>query len=174
MRAARDTFGGVFDLLISVFPPPVAAGGFSWRLLTKMCRGKIAPEEVQKLTQGFEGNVTTQMDQELGDLADLVRQNDGLGGVFRGMSLDELDAFTVLGELRSVPGAGPFIVGWDAFIERYGHRGPGEIDAASLRWREDPTSLLVSIKGMLASDEIGKHRAQEEQVRAQAEAMGDP
>ncbi|HID84783.1 MAG TPA: hypothetical protein EYH30_00700 [Anaerolineales bacterium] len=39
-------------------------------------------------------------------------------------------------------GTRPFLDALEAFLDRYGARGPGEIDLARPRWREDPAPLL--------------------------------
>lgn len=105
----------------------------------------LAPDVDHRLLhQGFEGNITTEMDMALADLADLARDVPSLV-----VALKDQDSTARLAALRSDESCAGFFRAWDAFLERYGHRSAGEIDPGVPRWREDPRIPLRSIAGAL-------------------------
>jgi pyruvate,water dikinase len=57
-----------------------------------------------------------------------------------GLSVAELERGI---ELQTLPG--DFLEGWSHFLETYGHRGPGELDIASPRYRDNPGILLQQV-----------------------------
>jgi len=59
-----------------------------------------------------------------------------------------------------------------ALLDRYGFRGPAEIDFGRPRWREDPTPVLQTVRSNLASDEVGTHRKRFRRLVREAEAAG--
>jgi phosphohistidine swiveling domain-containing protein len=172
VRLLPKVLGGVFDALLPVFPPMVLPGVISWALLNKLMGTRVAKEQIEQLTRGLEGNLTTQMDLELGDLADLFRTQPELRALVM-----EGEPKTVMASIAARDDAADIAQAWTRFLEHYGHRAPSEIDASRTRWREDPSSLVISLRGMLASDEIGGHRAHErrmqEGAREAAEAIVD-
>lgn len=119
------------------------------------------------LLQGLEGNVTTEMDLALADLADLARDVPPLAAALR-----TEDARAALASLRGDPACAPFFRAWDAFLDRFGHRGAGEIDPGVPRWREDPRIPLRSIAGSLDRPR-GALRAQHAELARRALALRD-
>ncbi len=89
------------------------------------------------LTQSAPGNVTAEMGLALLDVADAIRPYPGVAAflehVTDARSLDQLPA------LDGGPAARDAI---DAFLNRYGMRGPGEIDITRPRWSECPGLLM--------------------------------
>ena len=98
-------------------------------------------DAVEALDRSLPGNVTVEMGLALEGLADALRA----AGV--APSASELAA-GMRGE--GLPSA--FVEGWGAFLARYGHRGPGELDVASPRYREEPAMLLEQIAQLLRND----------------------
>ena len=85
-------------------------------------------KHIAALDTGLSGNVTVEMGLALEAAAALLP--DDIGD-------DDLVARVARGE---APAA--FQAAWRAFIDRYGHRGPRELDIAAPRFREDPRMLL--------------------------------
>jgi len=127
------------------FVPRMAAGLVGQRLLRKLA-GAGNAERLNDLERGLIGNVVTEMNLHVGDLADKLRANPKL--------LARLKAGDGLGAAKG----SEFLAAWQDFLRQYGARGLSEIDARRPRWREDPASLLQMIIGMTAHDEAGAHR----------------
>lgn len=160
----RDEISQAFQwLLFELGLPmlfPAILGEAEVRALTR----RYAPGEPEDaLLRGLEGNSTTQMDLELGDLADLARSSPTLVA-----ALAAEDPATALAAARGRPGTEAFFAGWAEFLARYGHRAAGEIDVALPRWREAPGLLLRTLAGILQQPP-GAHRALHEAARARAE-----
>ncbi len=163
LQAVRELLWAVMPTLFADFFYVMAAGMLSWRVLSKVSGGD---RRVQDLSRGLEGNVTTQMDLELGDLADLARAEPEL----REALLADVDLLRDPEKIVALAGGAELRAGWEAFLDRYGHRGIGEIDLGRVRWDEDPSSLLQSLEGMLRDPERGGHRRRHTQAGADAEA----
>ncbi len=166
LRAAAAAMRGLFpEVLLPVGMPLIAGGVISWRLLRKLMGRRVDAATVESLGRGLQGNVTTDMDLELGDLADLARREPLVAQALRSTAPGE-----VLPALKQRPEAGPFLFALDAFIARYGHRGPGEIDVGTPRWKEDPSTLLTTLAGLLHSEAAGQHRLRHANSLAEAQA----
>lgn len=120
--------------------PSLLLGKLVLRLASRLLPGA----DHRALLGGLEGNVTTEMDLALADLADLARDVPPLAAALR-----SADARGALDGLRGDPACAPFFRAWDAFLDRHGHRTAGEIDPGVPRWREDPRLPLRSIAGAL-------------------------
>lgn len=165
VREAIMALDGLFTRsLLDTHFPLLVAGMLAWGLLARLMRGRVSEATVRALSRGLPGNVTTEMDLELGDLADLAREVPALVEHLRAAP-----PATAIASARSIPEAAAFLAGWDRFIERYGHRGPGEIDISVSRWAGDPSSLITSMVGMLG-DEPGAHRRRYAAAVAEGEA----
>lgn len=151
------------ELLARTHFPVLMAGMAAWRLCGWLMRGRVPESTIDSLTRGLPGNVTTQMDLELGDLADRAREVPGLAERLR-----EGEPAAAIERARSHPGAEGFVASWEAFLRRYGHRGPGEIDVTVPRWSDAPTSLITSLLGILGNEPGAhrrRHQAAEEEAR---------
>jgi pyruvate,water dikinase len=160
LQAAQSV---LWETLHTLFPRcmyVIITGMVSWKLLRRLTHDD---PRVAELTRGLEDNVTTQMDLELGDLADIARTHAELYQPLR----EHIGALLRPSELEGLSGASELLAGWRTFLERYGHRAIGEIDITKTRWIEDPSSLLQALAGMLRDPNIGGHRAQQ-QANAQA------
>ena len=93
------------------------------------------------------------MDLQIGDLADLIKQEPKQREALLKMENGKA-AKTILQLLKS-PSIKP---AWDAFMDKFGHRGPGEIDIHQLRWNENKDGIATMIMNNLSSPEIGAHR----------------
>ncbi|MFZ2656116.1 MAG: PEP/pyruvate-binding domain-containing protein [Victivallales bacterium] len=128
--------------------------------IPRFMTSKIANEAIKRLLPGepltasldkaLPHNMTLQMGMDLSSLAALLSH---------GMSPDDLDK-----GLRDKTLPDGFLNGWKDFLEKYGHRGPLEIDLASQRYRDDPAMLLSQVSSLTsAADPSLRHK------RAQAE-----
>lgn len=125
-------------------------------------KGFIDAHLVDKALKGFEGNITTEMDLIIGDLADCARKHPQItnlitsGTLSRDLTLEQLyEAFLKL------DGGDEFVAELKLFMTDFGMRGPSEIDITAPRFSEIPTSLIQFIAGHLknAEDiEFGLHR----------------
>lgn len=154
LQVAHQELQRGFDRILPRFAGLVASGLLSQRLLARLMRGRAHPADLVALGRGLSGNVTTEMDLAVGDLADQIRQSPALVELF--LSREPLLAVATA---ASMPGSEPFLAGWNAFLATYGMRGPSEIDISRPRWHEDPTSLLQYLVGNLQQSEMGSHRA---------------
>lgn len=167
LRQIERETGDVFIRIIPDFPALIAGGIASQRFLAFLLGRRATPEDLTAVVRGLSGNVTTEMDLAVGDLADLVRQSPALVRHFQ-----QLPPTAALATAHTIPGSGPFLAGWQQFLDRYGMRGPSEIDISRPRWREDPTSLLQFVVGNLEHAAPGSHRAHHAQMAAAGEAAG--
>ncbi len=95
----------------------------------------------ERLRRGLSGNVVVERGIALYRLAKLLDRSD----------FDDLTALAERVEKREMPEE--FLSEWDAFLRRFGHRGPHEMDVASPRYGDDPTLALQQMSYM-AVDEV--------------------
>ena len=145
-------------------PPKVLAGLLAGVLVRRLMAGSTA--DFAALGRGLSGNVTTEMDLAVGDLADIARRQPEVATCLR-------DEHPGREELGGVPGGAEFVAALDEFLARYGMRGPAEIDISRPRWRDEPASILRTIAGNLKSAEVGGPRRHHEGLAATAEAVGE-
>ncbi len=89
------------------------------------------------LTQSAPGNVTAEMGLALLDVADAIRPYPGVVAF-----LEHVTDAQSLDQLPALPGGRAARDAIDAFLNRYGMRGPGEIDITRPRWSERPGLLM--------------------------------
>jgi phosphohistidine swiveling domain-containing protein len=133
----------VFVMLPTVLPYPLA--GFLLLGLARRHLGDLARSgELQSILRGLPHNVTTEMDLELWELTERIRDDHEAAQTMGARSVAELtDAFH-RAELPQTVQAG--LAG---FLRTYGHRAVAEIDIGMPRWSEDPAHLLGVIKNYL-------------------------
>ena len=132
------------------------ASMFAMKILTNVMERRVDSETLDSLMRGLEGNVTTEMDLALGDVADAARGHKTLTAY---LSDGDIGWEKRIADCAKHPGGVEFLKQWKEFIAKYGSRGPSEIDLYRPRWREDGSSLLAMVAGMLKSGEKGAHRA---------------
>jgi pyruvate,water dikinase len=155
----------VDHVFLDIFPKaiPIVLSGILGQLVARrLLRGKDVERELTAFAQGLDGNVTTEMDMALGDLADLARAHPQVAS-----HLKSSDARRAAETVRGVEGGEAFYQALQGFLKRYGMRAASEIDIARVRWSEDPTPLIQMIIGNLAREESGAHRAHHAQLKAQ-------
>jgi pyruvate,water dikinase len=163
LAVALRLIDGVF---LRVFPkaiPIVLSGVLGQLILRKLLAGKGVDRELTAFAQGLDGNVTTEMDMALGDLADVARAHPQVVS-----HLKTSDAGQALETVRRVEGGEAFYQAMQGFLHEYGMRAGSEIDITRARWVDDPTPLIQVIIGNLARAESGEHRAHHARLKAQA------
>ena len=90
---------------------------------------------------GFTGNVVVEMGIALFQLAKLLDARD----------FEDIDRLAQRIERREMPA--DFLDAWDAFLLKYGCRGPLEMDLASPRYADDPRLALQQMSFMCTDDE---------------------
>jgi pyruvate,water dikinase len=96
------------------------------------------------MMRGVPHNVTTEMNLALWQTAQAIRNDASSLARFEATDAAALAADYLKG---SLPGHSQAAV--DAFLQRYGARGLGEIDLGRPRWREDPTQVLRTLQNYL-------------------------
>ena len=110
------------------------------------------------LTQSVPNNVTSEMGLALLDVADAIRPYPEVVAF-----LQQVEDDSFLDHLPGVPGgqaAREAIQGW---LDRYGMRGPGEIDITRPRWQEQPSALVPLILGNVRNFAPGEGQRRFEQ-----------
>jgi pyruvate,water dikinase len=161
LRAVQTVLAGFFRV-VPLVAPRIASGLLSLGRLRRRFADTPHAADVEALQRGLVGNVTTEMDLRVGDLADLARPHPELLAALahvRGRDLEPL---------RELPGGPAFIAAFTAFLDRFGVRGQAEIDIGRPRWSDDPGLVLNSIRGMAAHD--GGHREHFARLQAEGEA----
>ncbi|WP_232549311.1 PEP/pyruvate-binding domain-containing protein [Propioniciclava soli] len=100
--------------------------------------------------RGLPGNVTTAMDVRLAETAETIRRDATAWGWVAETPASDLAEQYLRGTLPQ--GAQAAIA---AFLADYGMRGVAEIDLGTLRWRDDPTSVVQALKAHLARPDSG-------------------
>lgn len=155
VQGLRQSLGRLLEpVLLQGALPTAGTGMLSLKLLGVLMQGKVDDATLQLLTRGFDGNLTTEMDLELGDVADIARPYPALVSILTA----DADPLERLKAARALPEATAFFAAWDRFLARHGYRCAGEIDIAMPRWSDDPSFLVRVVAGMLAGGEAGAHR----------------
>ncbi len=149
----RDFMGKFFREIVMALVPFISSGFASTVFLARIMAPFVDDEVIQAVSRGIQGNPTTEMDLEVGDLADVARRSPTLVEHLLNNPADG-----ILDNLGAVPGGADFITALNEFLARYGMRGPSEIDIARLRWFEEPTPIIQAIVGNLRGAKMGSHR----------------
>jgi pyruvate,water dikinase len=166
LTVARKILATSLEVVLRTVAHNIGAGFVSQLLVRKLAGDRAEPEDLNAFMRGLSGNVATEMDLEVGDLADAARRSPAL--VAHLQQYD--DARAALNTLDRVEGGPAFRVQWDRFMASYGMRGPSEIDITRPRWADDPTSLVQMVLGNLGQAEPGLHRRRHAELAAEGEA----
>ena len=171
LRLAQQLVITIFPQHVMKMPQYLAGGMIAKMLLTRLTRGLGNQEQIaadiDALGRGLSGNVTTEMDLLVGDLADAARQSPALV-----QHLSQGDATAALATAHTIPGSEPFLTAWAKFIQKYGMRGPSEIDISRPGWGEQPASLLQVVIANLQHSIPGAHRTKQQQNILAGDAAG--
>ena len=143
-RSAVESIIKTFISIFSYFLPAFIAG----KRIQKMVSGTSSHEDIVSLQRGLKGNVTTEMDLKIGDLADIIRESPGLYEILYQSS----DLNKTIGQLADNKRFTRFTDEWKRFIENYGFRGVSEFDISRPRWRENPSSIFQVILGSMKEE----------------------
>ena len=113
----------------------LGAYGIALGVVDFLARG-VDHELAMRLQQGFAGNVVVEMGIELHALAGMLEEED----------FADREQLAARIRDRSMPE--PFLDDWDAFLDRFGARGPIEMDLASPRYRDDPRLAVDQMAAM--------------------------
>jgi len=119
--------------------------------------------EAYRLLQGFD-NKSLETDRELRKLAQQAREDKGVATAFAETS----DWQALRKRLQATPAGEAFLARLQAFLDYYGHRS-ALLNIAEPTWQEDPSFVLITIKGLLQrkpeDDEPRLQRLVEERER---------
>ncbi len=166
LRVARRHLSGALARLLRLMPPVMGSGYVSRVILGRWAGDRVAAGDLDALLRGMSGNVTTEMDLAVGDLADLARQRPAVAA-----RIADGDPATAIEEIREMDGAEAFVAAWEAFLDRYGMRGPSEIDIGRPRWHEAPESLVRMVAGALRGEDAA-HREHHRRMAREADEAG--
>lgn len=152
LDAALEALRGVVPVA-TTWLPRFAAGALAQRLLRQLVDQEQLLNEVER---GMVGNIVTEMNLAMGDLADGARGHPALLQALAAPQPPSLE------ELAALPGGEAFVTQVRTFLRRFGARGPSEIDISRPRWSEDPGSLLHMVASMTRRATAGSHRAHHE------------
>ena len=138
---ARTYTQSIWREMFNVTMPALVAGLVSPDFLIPR-KSEEARALAEKLRRGFTGNLVVEQGIALFRLAKLLDRSD----------LDDIMGLAERIEKREMPAE--FSSEWDAFLRRFGCRGPHEMDVASPRYADDPTLALQQMSFM-AVDEAG-------------------
>ena len=132
---AQQAYGHATQLIFDELVPLVATARRAFSKMKDLCEPLEGVDGlVDSLDLSLPGNVTVEMGLSLEELAEHLRELDPLP------TADDLARGL---ETRALPAS--FLQAWAEFLDRYGHRGPGELDAANPRYRDEPDMLLAQI-----------------------------
>lgn len=165
-RAAfeRREFTDLVVRLIPQFFSRFFAAMLARHLLGRIFDDEAAAADLDAIGKGFEAELVTYLTQQLGDLADLAREEPAVA--------EALEMGASRAELEKVPASTAFLDAFDAFLDEFGHRATGEIDFSRPRWREDPAGLFQTIRAGLQR-EPGAHREHLQALEREAAAAAD-
>lgn len=112
--------------------PGVAAGRWSLERMKKCAEG-ANPEFIKNLELAMPNNITIEMGLALYDLAQQLPPDAGSS------------------DIQDQTLSPEFMERWHDFIDKYGHRGPKELDIASKRNRDEATLLFDQVQTLLRS-----------------------
>ncbi|MEK6256771.1 MAG: PEP-utilizing enzyme, partial [Chloroflexota bacterium] len=168
LKAAHHLLITMFlDVALSL-PPYLVAAMLAKKITIKLTKKHADPEDYIKLERGIIGNVATEMDLAVGDLADVARNDPKLIALF-----GEASGQTIASKIASLPTDNEFKKAWHDYMLRYGMRGPSEIDITRSRWNENPESLIQVIRSNMQNASPGAHRLHHAKLVAAGEAAGE-
>lgn len=165
IQAMIEVLATTYQVVLN-WVPQFIAGEAARRQVVRFGKKWSSPAELEAISLGLPGNVVTEMNLALGDLADMVRQSPQLTALFA--QLDD-DSHAWLAQAAKLDDSGDFLAAWQAFLDQYGARGPSEIDIKMPHWYEEPLTLLQVIASNLQK-EAGSHRAVHQRLVREREA----
>ncbi|WLR51027.1 phosphoenolpyruvate synthase [Bacillus tianshenii] len=169
IRFIQQDLGHTFTFLFHHVVHYLYAGFISGFVVKKRAKEWLGNEEIyHTISKGLRGNVTSEMGMQIGDLADIARENKALIAY-----LEQAKDDSFYEQVAEVEGSERFAAAFHEFMERYGMRCAGEIDLTLPRWREKPTLIVSSILGHIKSVEPGEHRRRLKANQQEAEEAAE-
>jgi phosphohistidine swiveling domain-containing protein len=126
-----------------------AVGGFLMLAASRgLLRDVSQPGELQEVLRGLPHNITTEMDLQLWELTEEIRNDEASRRAFTDLAVPDL-----LPRYREHALPPVAQRGLQGFLRRFGHRAVAEIDIGMPRWSDDPSHLLGVISNYLRLDE---------------------
>ena len=153
---------GIFHFFTGLFLPALLGGAVFTLEGLKKTEKAIGAEGLflEDIQAGNEGNIGTEMNLRMGDLADLINADESLRKALESGSCD-ID--------RLNNDHTEFVKAFREFLKDYGFRTDGELDISKPRWQDDPEKLILQILGMAAGKTEGSHRKDFVEKKALAE-----
>ncbi len=150
----------LWRLMFNVTGPALVVGLVSVALVLVVRRNSVGAKALaEKLRLGFTGNVVVEMGIALFRLAKMLDRSDS----------QDLTRLAERIENRQM--SAEFLSAWDAFLSKFGCRGPLEMDLASPRYADDPVLALWQMSIMSVDDEaFGPEAAHKRQVEGRRRA----
>ena len=148
---------GALPLAPSVLPA-AAAGFAALGVAARLLRGSADRGEFEAVLRSAPGNVTTEMDLELWQIAAMVRRDAPATAALRDRAPAQLADDYRAGALPPV-----LQRGMTEFLHHYGQRAVAEIDLGMPRWSDDPAHLFGVLAGYLQLD--GETRSPDQHFR---------
>ncbi|MGX5716068.1 PEP/pyruvate-binding domain-containing protein [Arthrobacter sp. MAHUQ-56] len=146
LNHAESLLGSRLFLIVPAILPLPALGFAMLGVVGKLLGGNPW-DDLQPVIRGLPNNVTTQMDLELWQLAEAIRDDvQSRTALMAGDSAVLAEAFRA-GQLPARLEAG-----LTRFLDRYGHRAVAEIDVGQPRWSEEPAHILGILANYLRLD----------------------
>ena len=133
----KRKLGAFFKAKVLINAPPIGATVPSSNLLHKLFPSPQHQKLLQDLERGLSGNITTEMDLQVADLANYVASDPKLSAILHSYLNGAISWQAV--DLAQYPS---FQRAWERFLAQFGSRTPGELDIAKPRWHDEPRSLL--------------------------------
>jgi pyruvate,water dikinase len=132
---------------------------------------KLGEGLVARLTAGARGNVLTQANERLHELAEIAHSDPALGAALGREPVRSVpDAIAELGRTGR-PAARSFLERWRHFLDEHGHRAEREAELSEPRWAEDPSAVISVLRSYLASPEHEPPRAREHRLARAARSL---
>ncbi|MFV0450688.1 MAG: PEP/pyruvate-binding domain-containing protein [Propioniciclava sp.] len=144
VAALEELAGSFFPLMLPLFPAVMVP---TMTALTKLraaaARTGLPDADLLAMSvlRALPGNVTTEMDLAVGDVAAAIRADASAWGWVTETSAADLARSYLAGNL---PATAQRAVG--AYLDDYGMRGVAEIDFGAPRWRDDPEPVMRTLK----------------------------
>jgi pyruvate,water dikinase len=116
------------------------------------------------LAQSVPDNITSEMGLALLDVADAIRPHPDVVAFLQSVDHDDF-----LGELDALEGGREAREAIQAWLDKYGMRGVGEIDITRPRWADRPSMLVPMLLGNIRNFEPGAAKQRFEHGRQEAE-----
>jgi rifampicin phosphotransferase len=151
--------------IVDIDMPALGIGVLAGAMVRRLVHGQgsEALALAEQISLGIPGNLIVEMGIRIFRMANMLDA----------AAFDDLDELrTRLGQ-RRLPA--DFLAAWDAFMNAYGCRGPGEMDLANLHYADDPMVLLRQMSFMASSgagfDPEASHRKLVQERRQACEAL---